>query len=143
LAGWAPAGDPDDLRRADEQILQKAGHKTDPASLVSLVQGRTLSAAEEAELEQLIRQLGDLVYAVRVKASARLVEIGPRARGMLRRALRDNDLETVRRVELCLSKIPTGNDAVTVPAASRLLAHHKPAEAAAALLAYLPFADEE
>src|SRR5438067_3745039 len=86
LAGGAPAGEGDELRRGDEQILKQAGHKADPATLLAPVADRTPSAAEEEEEARLIRQLGDPAYAVRVKASARLVEIGVKARGPLRRA---------------------------------------------------------
>src|SRR5437870_12076298 len=105
VAGSA-LGEGDDVRRGDEQILKQAGHKADPASLLALVADRTLSAAEEAEVAELIRQLGDPAYAVRVKASARLVEIGAKARGPLRRAPRGSGPETPRPLQLCLKQIP-------------------------------------
>jgi hypothetical protein len=82
----ASAGDPESHFRAEEQMLEQAGFKTDGAALLKFFRDRTLPADEEAELTLLVEQLGDQSYAVRVKATARLIAIGPKARAVLRRA---------------------------------------------------------
>jgi hypothetical protein len=72
------------------------------------------------------------------------VKLGHLAVALLRRAVAESsDIEIVRRAERCLQQInETPNEALAA-AAARVLAQRKPPEAAAVLLAYLPFADDD
>src|SRR5437867_342560 len=77
---------------------------------------------------------------VAVSPSAR----GPVVVGLLKEHMKGPDPEIARRAEKCIERIKEKDLPADVPAAAaRLLADRKPAGAAAALLAYLPFADNE
>jgi hypothetical protein len=142
-ASPARAGDTDVNARVDEKLLEQAGVKTDTAALLQFLEQRSLGAAEEAELVALVKQLGSMVYADRVKATKRLVEIGTKARPILKRFLKSDDLEIIMRVKECLKKIPADPETLQLGAVVRLVAHRQPTGAAEVLLAYLPFADDE
>jgi HEAT repeats/PQQ-like domain len=136
-----PALDPTALR-ADEQALQRAGLKTDGATLLQFFRERTLSQAEQDQLGNQVKQLGANAYRTREQAMARLVKAGNRARALLRDALHNPDAEVARRAALCLRHIAASPDVVLAPAAARLMRRERPAGAAEVLLAYLPFADD-
>jgi hypothetical protein len=87
--------------------------------------------------------LGDDDFKVRERASKALVAVGPRARPLLREALKDPDPEVKRRAEECLRGIDEGATAAVIASAVRVLADRKPDGAAEALLGYLPFAEDE
>src|SRR5262249_46568781 len=94
--------------------------------------------------QALIAQLGNQVYAKRQAATAALVALGPAVRPLLRQAVPGAELEQRVRIELCLKRIARDADQNTLPlVALRLLALRKPAGATNALLAYLPFTDDE
>src|SRR5262249_36140532 len=79
----------------------------------------------------------------REKASAELVKRGTPALPFLRKALTEKDLEVVRRATRCIEQIEGGPGAGLPAAAVRLLAKKRPDGAAAQLLRYVPFADDE
>jgi hypothetical protein len=143
FSGGAGDGDSDVNAKADEKLLMQAGLPTDTAALLKFLEARSFSAADEAEMLALVQQLGAKVYADRVKAAARLVAIGPKARVILKRFLHNEDLEIVLRVKQCLKKIPAGQEAVQSAAVVRLLGHRQAADAAPVLLNYLPFVEDE
>jgi hypothetical protein len=62
---------------------------------------------------------------------------------VLRPALHDADVEISRRARFCLDAVEKANDPGLTAAAVRLLRARSPEGAAAVLLAYLPFADDE
>src|SRR5262249_52358484 len=68
---------------------------------------------------------------------------GRRILPMLRDAVKDGDLETVKRLERCMQRIENEPANRLASAAIRLLALRRPAGAAEALLAYLPFAETD
>src|SRR5262249_23509097 len=72
-----------------------------------------------------------------------VVALGRKVVPLLRQMVaQGNDLEKVRRAEACLAQI--AETEVRLPlAAARLLALRRPSGAAEALLAYLPFAEDE
>lgn len=127
----------------DEQILKEAKVATDGPGLLEFFRKRTLDAADEDKIKNLIRQLGDDAFEVREQASGQLIAIGARALPFLRTAANDSDVEVSRRAKEGLRSIQQGGTARVVAAAARVLARHKPAGAAEALLGYLPAAEDE
>jgi hypothetical protein len=128
---------------ADDKLLRDAGIATDGPGLLEFFRTRTLTPARRAELEELIRQLGSRSYNQRKKASRELLARGRIALPLLRQALKNSDLEVVRRAEGCIAGIEQGPGAGLPPAAVRVLARRRPEGAAAALLQFLPSADDE
>ncbi len=137
------AAEPDPLLAQDEQLLRDAHVSPEGPALLTFFRERTLTAAQQARLGEMVKKLGDDEFDVREKASADLVKAGRLALPLLRPALRNRDAEVARRAADCLREIEQGNDAVLAAAAARVLAARKPDGAAAVLLAYLPAAPDE
>ncbi|HTU19436.1 MAG TPA: HEAT repeat domain-containing protein [Gemmataceae bacterium] len=127
----------------DEAVLKAAGIATDGPNLAAYIKQRTVTVADENRIKALVRRLGDDAFKVRENASRQLVMLGSRARPFLQTALKDPDPEIARRAQDCLERIAKGTSATTMCAAVRMLARRKPPSAAAALLDYLPSAEEE
>jgi HEAT repeat protein len=148
LAGeWAPGGGPaseDEIaRRIRRDAWASWWANTDGPALISLLGKHTLTAQEEEKVKDGIRRLGHKTYVVREKAVAELVGRGRRILPLLREALKNNELEIVRRAQRCIERIEAEPSNRLPAAALRLLALRKPPGAAEALLAYLPFAEED
>jgi HEAT repeat protein len=138
VASTARAGAPD---ADDQKLLQAVGLPTDAQALLEFFRLRSGADADRAHLATLVRQLGDA--ATDSRAAAELIGWGPPAVVPLRRAVNDLDNPAVaRRARQCLQAVE-GPDARALPAAAaRLLAARAPEGTAAALLAYLPYADD-
>jgi len=95
------------------------------------------------DLRKLVEQLGDPSFEVREGAAERLTLTGAPALPALAAAAGDPDAEVRRLADRCRRRIETGADAGPVRDAARLLAEHRPAGAAAALLDYLPARADE
>jgi HEAT repeat protein len=134
----APTPAPD-----DEAVLTAAHLAADGPGLLQFFRSRTPPAPAADRLAELIRQLGDKSEAVRDRAAGELVGLGPCAVPALRRAANGFESPPAARARSCLLAIegPAGSQLVVT--AARLLARRKPAGAAEALLAYLPFADDD
>lgn len=127
----------------DEQLLKKAGVSTDGAGLLDFFRRRTPNAAEQTLLKQRAIQLGSSVFPIRMQATDELTRAGRPSLRFLRDVARSGDPETARRALYCIQVIEQ-NTRIGLPAtASRVLAERKPDGAAEALIAYLPFVDEE
>jgi hypothetical protein len=143
LLGGLATGKPEDLT-ADQEILKTAKVGRDGPSLLKLFRSRTMTPALRVDIQALIRQLGDKVFAVRQKASVALVAKGAVALPLLREAVRDSDIEVGRRASACARRIEERDyDASVLAAAARLLGAAKPQGTAEVLLGYLPFANDE
>ncbi len=144
LVATLPAAAPGDpAAPADERTVQAAGLTADGPTLVSFFRTRGKADADGEHLRALVRQLGDESAAVRDRAAAELVAWGPLAVPVLRQAANDLEEDAVARARRCLLAIE-GPDCAALPAAAaRLVAALKPNGAAEALLAYLPFADNQ
>ncbi len=143
LLGYsARAADPNPVA-ADEQLLKAAGLGTDGPSLLDFFRKRTLTDGERDKIQIWVRQLGDNSFKVRERASFDLTARGIPVAAFLRPAVLDSDLEVARRAEECLRLIAKDHNTALPAAAARLVAARKPAGAAEALLAYLPFADAD
>jgi HEAT repeats len=145
LLPWLPAAADDAAAPTpDEQFLKAADVPTDGRGLLGFFRGRTVSDAERARLRGLVRLMGDNSFPVRERASRDLAAAGLPALPLLREATRDADVEIARRAEECLHVVEAKDPGSALPAAAaRLLALRKPAGAAAALLGYLPAADND
>jgi hypothetical protein len=141
---WAQAT-PEEIakrRNADEQTLLDKKIKADGSSLLQFFRERTLSKKQLDEIAAKVSLLGTGSYRERLQAHADLVKDGEKAKPILYDALKNSDLEIVRRVELCLRMLADGPEARLACAAARLLAHHKPTGSAEVILNYLPFATD-
>jgi HEAT repeat protein len=132
-----------DTTAGDQQLLKAVGVGSDAQSLLDFFRRRTITETDLNDIRELIRQLGDESFYVRQKASAALVTRGAICAPLLRAALKDPDIEIVRRAEDALRAIEEIPNAALVPAAARLIALRKPAGAVEVLLNYLPHADDE
>jgi HEAT repeat protein len=128
----------------DEETLKRAAVGTDTPSLLGYFRDRTLTEQQRREIVGLIAKLGDDSYDVREEATETLRRRGALAAPLLRRAaaVRGADLEIVHRAGMLLEPLP-GPEGGTIAAAVRTLAARKAAGAPAALLAYLPSAEDE
>jgi HEAT repeat protein len=118
-------------------------NKYEGAALLDEFRKRTLTDEQREKILALIRRLGDEEFAVREKASAELLAIGKPALFLLRQAVTDADPEISQRSQKCVQALESGA-VVNLPlVAARLVALRKPPGAAEALLAFVPFADDE
>ncbi len=115
----------------------------DPERLLDDLRKRTPSADIRRKGETLIRQLGDNNFSVREKAEAQIRAMGAPALPLLRKAVKDPDLEVSRRTRTCLADLERDKNLPLPQATPRLIALRKPDGAAEALLDFTPFADEE
>jgi len=127
----------------DEQLLKSAGVATDGPGLLEYFRRRTPSEAEEAKLKERAVQLGSGAYSIRRKATDDLISAGRSALPSLRDVAKSSDLEATRRARYCIETIEQHTQTSLSAAAARLLVNRKPTGAVDALLAYLPFVDDE
>jgi HEAT repeat protein len=142
--GSASRADQDAIA-SDEQLLKLNKIATDNAGLLALLRKHSLTDEELRQVEERIRQLGHGAFKAREDATSALIARGMPALPLLRRATHDRDPEIARRADTCVEAIERaqGSQAALVSAAIRVLAQRKPAGAAAALLTYLPFNENE
>src|SRR5690242_6327316 len=134
-----PAADP---AAEDEQILKDAKVGTDAPALLQFFRKRTPADRDRDRAAALIRRLGEDAFPVRQKAADGLVTLGPAALPQLRAALSHPDEEVRQRAGECLQAIDPSPPGVLAGAAARRLRALRTPGAAAALLAYLPSADD-
>lgn len=129
---------------SDEQFLQNAGLSPTAPALLDFFRRRARPVADPDRIPTLVRQLRDRSANVRERAAAELVGWGPAAVPWLREAANDLDAaEAADRARQCLAAVEgAGGSAVTL-AAVHVLARLRPAGATEALLAFLPFAEDD
>lgn len=115
----------------------------DDNRLLDEVRKRTVTEALRQKAEDLIKQLGDSDFAVREKAQAGVKAMGSLIVPLLRHAAKHSDLEIRNRARDCLSVMERDKNLPLSPMTPRLIALRKPAGSAEALLAFVPYADEE
>jgi HEAT repeat protein len=149
LAGeWSPnpglAGDDEVSRKIRRDAWAGWWKNTDGPTLLAAFKKRTLTAEDTKLVMELIKNLGDPAFNVRERASADLIAMGPKINAYLKQASKDPDVERSQRAETCLKQIHLNEDKHKLPtAAPRLLALRNPPGATEALLAYLPYGEEE
>ena len=127
----------------DEKILKLAKLASDGQGLLGYFRAATPTEAARQKLVERIQQLGSNTFVVREKASEALVATGPAALKPLRQALSDTDAEIRLRAKDSIDAIEKKHSASLSAAGARLLRARAPAGSVEALLAYLPFADDE
>jgi hypothetical protein len=129
----------------DEKLLRQHDLPTDGDGLLKLFRDRTPSAELTRRFGGLLARLNADSYDERKRATAEIVGLGAAARPLLQQVLDHPpaDRETLRRVEKCLDALSAERDTQPLLAAVRLVAARKPKGAADALLAYVPFAENE
>jgi HEAT repeat protein len=116
---------------------------TDGRKLLATLEKHTLTPDKRRKIETLIARLGSDDFSVREEASRQLRTFGRLALPGLRLASKGRDAETARRAKMLIERIDNEPESRLPLAALRLLAVRKPAGAVEALLAYLPFADDD
>jgi HEAT repeat protein len=116
---------------------------TEGPRLLEEVTKRTLTEAMHAKAQALIEKLGDTEFEVRQKAEEDLRKLGSLIQPLLRQAEKHTDPEIRKRAKKCLQAIENDKATPLSPVTARLIAIRKPKGAAEALLAFLPFADDE
>src|SRR5262245_19743611 len=97
---WAQATQEEIAKRrnADEQTLLDKKIKLEGTALLQFFRDRTLSKKQIDELASKVSLLGTGSYRERLQAHADLVKAGETAKPILYDALKNSDLEIVRRV---------------------------------------------
>jgi HEAT repeat protein len=130
------------LASEDEQTLHAAGLGSDGSALLAFFHARCRTSADGETLDRLVQQFAAAAREEQESAAAKLLGLGPLALPALRQATNDLDHpEVAARAARCLPWLDGPASLKLVMAAARALAVQKPEGAAAALLAYLPFAD--
>jgi hypothetical protein len=129
---------------SDEEALKKAGlTATDGGKLIEYLQQRTLSDSEQSRIEEIIRRFGADDFDERVRATEEIEVYGPAAVGPLKAAAKHSDPEIAYRARVALKKVETVPHSSVAAAAVRAVVSLKPQGAAAALVGFLPLADDE
>ncbi len=148
LAGdWSPAANfssEDEIARKIRRDAWAAWWRNvDGDSLLAALRKRTTSGEDREKIRGLIEKLASDDFALREAASRELFELGRRSLPPLRDALKDKDAEVARRAKNLIERIEEEPSHRLSSAAIRLLALRKPSGSVEALLAYLPFAEDE
>jgi HEAT repeat protein len=128
---------------ADEVLLKSHGVGADGASLLEFFRLRAKGEAAPERLAALVEKLGSDDAAARERAAGELVAVGPPAVPALRQAARDPDGAVAAALARRSLKVLETDSASLTAAAARLLGQRRPAGAAAALLAVLPYAEND
>ncbi len=143
VAGQASPAGADAEPNEDAKLLRDAGVATDPAGLVAFLRARTPSPADQERLVTRIGELGSNVFTERERASKELTAGGRYSLPLLRPALSSPDLEVARRAARCIEEIEQSPTPLLVASVARLAAASRPAGAADALVAILPWVEDE
>jgi hypothetical protein len=141
--GVAPTSAQTPSTVTDEETLKTAKIGTDAPALLKYLRERSRHEAIKETVRDLIRQLGDDSFAVRERASSRLVALGSPARPFLKEALASDDVEVARRAERILQVIDEAPSTSVTASVLRRLASLKPEGTAQTILDYLPKAEQD
>jgi hypothetical protein len=111
--------------------------------VLAFFRDRALTDDERGAVLRQLDQLGNESFAVRQKAAESLAAWGPRAAALLRRKTQHPDPEVAGRATACLRQVLRSSDPPLLSSAIGFLSQRRPAGAAAALLTYLPYVEDE
>jgi HEAT repeat protein len=147
LAGsFAPSAQVQDVvpLDEDERLIDSAGLPSEGPLLLEFFRSRAKTEIDPARIEELLKRFKGPSFSERLAAGADLISLGPVAIPGLRRLMNDFEAAEVRtRAKRCLEWVEGPKSANLATAAARVVAKRKPAGAVEALLAYLPYADNE
>jgi hypothetical protein len=127
----------------DGALLQSAGVSNDGPALLAFFQARARTQIDVEPLNRLTQQFLDGSPAECDRAASQLVGLGALALPVMRELANDVDHpEAAARAARCLPWLEGPSSHKLLIAAARLLGQRKPEGAAAALLAYLPHAED-
>jgi HEAT repeat protein len=138
-----PLGTDDSSRQKARDAWAKWWLDTEGPGLLEELRKRTLTDIDTNQVQSLIEKLGDDSFEVRQKSEDALKKLGSRIIPLLKQALKNSDLEIRNRAQKCLSAIEMDKTTPLSPVTARLLALRKPKGSIEALLAYLPFAEDD
>jgi hypothetical protein len=118
----------------DVRTLQQAGIPTDATGLATFLRRQDLPKPDDKGIEALVRALGDRSFKVRSRATSELTSWGPAILPRLRDELKGADLETQRRLELCIQRIEKRHSIEIRIAAARRLVKLRAVSSSASLM---------
>jgi hypothetical protein len=128
---------------SDEAFLREYKVPSDNAGLFAFLRGRSGPQEDGPDAEVLLRRLGSDDFKEREAASAQIVQLEAKALPALRRAVANNDdPEIAQRAKPCIDLIEWRLRVPLARAVVRLLLTRHLPGIEAALLEYLPYADE-
>jgi hypothetical protein len=128
----------------DDEALRAAGlTATDGPKLIEYLKQRTLSDLDQGKMAGIIKRFGSDEFDDRVKATREIELYGSAAIASLKTAERDSDPEVAYRAKVALKKMAKVPHSIVSAAAVRALLKLKPEGAVAALIGFLPLADDE
>jgi HEAT repeat protein len=116
---------------------------TEGPGLIAELTKRTLSEQELGEISALIEKLGDESFEERESAEIALKKLGAKIIPLLRNARTSPDLEIRNRSQKTLEAIEMDKTPPLSAITVRLMALRKPKGGPEAIIAYMPFADDE
>jgi HEAT repeat protein len=126
----------------DKRTLREAGLSSEGPALLAFFHARARTDIEHEPLQRLLHQFVAGGDEERVRATAEMLGLGSLALQVLRQTVNDLDHpEASVRASRCLPWLEGESSRKLLTAAAHVLAQCKPEGAAAALLAYLPYAD--
>jgi HEAT repeat protein len=147
LAGeWSvrtPQGNDAMSQRLRRELWTAWWRSLDGKRLLEELQNRTLSDEERARALEALGKLSDASAEVRAKAAENLIAIGPRAASLLRQTLDNSDGKHLDAVRQCLAALERDTNTPMAEVVPRLIALRRPEGAVEAMLAYLPFAEND
>jgi HEAT repeat protein len=139
-----PQGSDEIARRMRREIWASWWHAADGSALLNELRQRTLDDAGHQKALTLIFSLTDPAPEARDQAQAALLAMGSAVVPLVRQAAGSTDAKVSEAAQKCLQLfLDKGTVAPLPSAAPRLIALRKPPGAVEALLAYLPYAEEE
>ena len=148
LAGeWAPAQQFHSEDKIGRRIRRDAWaswwRNADGESLLAAVHEHTLTPERRVRIADALAKLSSEEFSIREQAFRELFSLGRISLPQLREAAQSKDAEVARRARQLIDRIERDPVHHLPGAAIRLLAVRKPAGAVEALIAYLPFAEDE
>jgi HEAT repeat protein len=148
LAGeWAPAlnfaGEDEIGRKIRREAWAAWWRNVDGDVLLEAIRRRTPNDEDRAKIRDLLDKLASGDFATREAASKELFALGRRSLPQLQEAAKSKDVEASRRAKQLIERIEEEPGHHLPVAALRLLGLRKPPGSTVALLAYLPYAEDE
>ena len=139
VSAAALAGEPS---AADLTILREARLPSDPASLIAYLQTRSQPQRSEQDIHELVGRLTSTSGDERSRAITEIVRVGPATVPALRMLASDSTDAGSSAARQCLSTLELESNSLS-GAVLRVTAARRVAAAAAALIAFVPYAEDE